>query len=370
MPTIDLYDEIAHADGWHDVRAPGGYEWWYFDAEDAATDTQVVAIFMQGFIFHPGYLRAFARYLRRPTTALPPTGADYPCVYLCAYRGGKIWRQFFTQYRREQFRAARDRCDVHLGDNCWARETDDGYEIYLLGSPWTLTARGPVTSAEEVLSAKLRFRRSPFAAPPRERAFLSRAMTGAAHRWSIVAPSCAVEGTIRITRSAISGGGSDVMAFHGRGYHDHNFGTAPVGDGLARWTWGRAMFAGGRTVTFHHAEPTDTTRADETHVVEVSADGAIVDHAVPKVVGDWSRVCRPAMFLRYPATLDFGDVLRLSSPRVVDPSPFYLRLQFEAESRGERATAFCELAYPHRLRWPILGRMIEMSFDKRALRRR
>jgi hypothetical protein len=126
------------------------------------------------------------------------------------------------------------------------------------------------------------------------------------------------------------------------------------------------MFEGGRTVTFHHAEPTDTTRAAETHLVEASADG-VREIDVERVVGDWSRVCQPAMFLRYPATLDFGDALRLDSPRVVDPSPFYLRLQFAATSRGERSTAFCEIAYPHRIRWPLLGRMIEMSFDKRSL---
>ena len=63
------------ADGWHAVAAPGGYEWWYFDAEDPATDTQLVAIFMEGFVFHPGYIRAYELYRRRPTRVAPPLPA-------------------------------------------------------------------------------------------------------------------------------------------------------------------------------------------------------------------------------------------------------------------------------------------------------
>ena len=58
------------------------------------------------------------------------------------------------------------------------------------------------------------------------------------------------------------------------------------------------------------------------------------------------------------------DVLSLGNPRLIDSSPFYLRLIYDATTRGKAGTAFCEVAYPHRLRWPILGRMIEMSIAK------
>ena len=366
MATIDLYDAGAFADGWHSVRSPGGYEWWYFDAEDAATDTQVVAIFMEGFIFHPGYLRAYSRYLKHPTKLTPPTAGDFPCVYLCIYRGGRIWRQFFTQYRRSQFKADRDRCQVVIGPNVLTGDDAGGYTLTLRGSPWELTARGPQTRVEQTLSANLYFQ-SEKRLTPTERPFLSRDMTGGAHHaWTIAAPRCVVSGNISVGSS----GGKPFEEMHlseFSGYHDHNYGTAPIGDGLRRWTWGRAMFAGGRTITFHHAEPADTARPSETHVVEL-IDDALREHAVDRVTMNGFRKSRPALFLQYASTIDFDDVLRLSSPRVIDPSPFYLRLQYEAESKGERTTAFCELAYPHRLRWPILGRMVEMSFDKRETR--
>ena len=53
---------------------------------------------------------------------------------------------------------------------------------------------------------------------------------------------------------------------------------------------------------------------------------------------------------------------------MIDSSPFYLRIMYDASLRGTQCgRAFCEVAYPHRLRWPVLGRMIEMSIDKRAM---
>ena len=61
MVIIPLYSPqpIELADAWHQVRSPGGYEWWYFDTQDAAQELQIVAILFEGFAFHPGYLRSY-----------------------------------------------------------------------------------------------------------------------------------------------------------------------------------------------------------------------------------------------------------------------------------------------------------------------
>ena len=59
MPMLPMLSEPPLADAWHEVTAPGGYEWWYFDAEDDRQDVQVVAILLEGFVFHPGYLREY-----------------------------------------------------------------------------------------------------------------------------------------------------------------------------------------------------------------------------------------------------------------------------------------------------------------------
>jgi carotenoid 1,2-hydratase len=357
MPSFDLLDSSAPPDAWHRVSSPGGYEWWYFDAEDRATDTQLVAIFMEGFIFHPTFIRKHEKFRRKPTRHTPVCGGDFPCAYLCVYRGGKILQQFFTQHAPGSMIASSAETRVQIGVNSLKGSPASGYDLSLSGSPWKLTARGPQTYRDQTLGAQLHFRPR-VAHEPVLRTFLSKQMTGADHRWAICAPMCDVTGTITL------GGDEKPIEFSGRGYHDHNFGSELIGPGLKRWTWGRAMFDD-RVTTFHFAEPIDTKMPTEAHLVEVDSTGAATDIPVRDVAADWSGRCRPAMNLAFPKSIRFDDQLTLSNPRVLDPTPFYMRLLFDAERNGQRSTAFCELAYPNRLRWPLLGRLIEMSFDKR-----
>jgi carotenoid 1,2-hydratase len=176
-----------------------------------------------------------------------------------------------------------------------------------------------------------------------------------------------VTGTIQLTGSE-----SQTISFTGKGYHDHNYGTAPIGPGLKRWIWGRVFFDdapdASRVVTFHFARPRDASLPDELHVTEADATRFVDQKIEPAGVHvDWSR--RTALLLAYPDRLVFGDVMTLSNPRLIDAQPFYLRLMYDAESLGKPGKAFCEVAYPHRLRWPILGRMIEMSIDRRDRKR-
>ena len=357
MPIEPMFTANPVADAWHAVTAPGGYEWWYFDAEDPAGDTQIVGILLEGFVFHPGYLRAIARYQRRPTKTLPPRAGDYPCAYLCVYRGGRIAHQFMTQYKPADFSAERDRVDVQLGENRLTKDNDGALRLSLRGVPWELTWQGPQTRRGQTLSADLTFRPR-WTHPPIERRFLSEAMTGADHHWAIANPACDVAGQI-----CLSGAAEPLtIDFAGRGYHDHNYGTGPLGPGLARWIWGRVI-RDDRVLTFHYAVPRASGLSPEVHLVQADAQGAS-EVKVEKVQADWSR--RSNTGLAFPQALAMHDHLSLSNPRMIDATPFYLRLQYDVAGASEKA--FCEVAYPHRLRWPVLGRMIEMSFDKKPLR--
>lgn len=345
---VPLYDANATPDGWHDVRSPGGYEWWYFDAESADGATQVVVIFLQGFIFHPGYLRRYGRYLRRPTKIPPPMPGEAICAYFTVYRGGKVWRQFLTQYPQMQATAAGP--TVTIGPNT-LRKDGDALRLHLEGTPWKLTGRGPQLQTSDTLAADLAFTPT-LPHRPMERIFLSEAMTGAEHHWVLADPRCEVGGTIRC--------GDETIDFAGRGYHDHNYGTAPIGPGMKRWIWGRCLDDAGVT-TFHYAVPRNSALPSEVHVMRADAEGA---REVPTEVRlDWSR--RNATLLRYPASIRLGDTLHLRNPTLVEDAPFYLRATYEVE--GSAGRGFCEIAYPHRLRWPVLGRMIEMSIDKRPM---
>jgi carotenoid 1,2-hydratase len=358
MPTLPLLDAFAPPDAWHQLASPGSYEWWYFDAEDARTDTQVVAIFMEGFIFHPTFIRKHEKFRRKPTRHAPVRGSDFPCVYLCVYHNKRIHAQFFTQYPPGSMRASSTSTDVTIGPNRLTGSPQTGYDLTLTGTPWTLTARGPITHRQQSLSAQLHFRPR-VAHEPVLRTFLSKTMTGADHRWAICAPMCDVKGTVQLNSDR-----SQSHPIDGRGYHDHNFGSELIGPGLHRWTWGRAIFDD-RVITFHHAEPRDKALPPETHVCEVDHTGQAAEKPVSQVHADWSARCRPAMNLAYPKSLRFGDALELTNPTILDPAPFYMRLTYDARAGTKTTRAFCELAYPGRLRWPLLGRLIEMSFDKR-----
>lgn len=363
MPTLPLFETPADPDAWHRVTSPGGYEWWYFDAEDAAGDIQIVAIFLEGFVFHPGYLRRYGAYRRRPTRATPPVAGEYPCAYFVVYEKGRPLAQFMSQYPPGAFAASSERTDVRIGPNTLRRDDDDTLRLALHGVPWQLTWRGPQLLAPQELTGDLTFRPL-LPRRPAERTFLSQALSGARHQWVIADPLCEVGGTIRL------GGGGNLptreIAFRGRGYHDHNYGTAPLGPGLKRWIWGRVLPAepdGRGMLTFHYARPRDASLPDEVHLVEADADGA--REVTATCEADWSR--RSALGLAYPQAANFGEGLRLVTPRVVDSTPFYLRLVYDAQTRHGPGTAFCEVAYPRRLTWPILGRMIELSIHRNDL---
>lgn len=355
MPTIPLLTTAADADAWHEVRSPGGYEWWYFDAEDVYRDVKIVAIFFQGFVFHPGYLRRYAQYLKHPTQVAPPMPSEYPCAYFVVYRGGEIVHQFMTQYAASDFAASSTEPRMKIGPN--QLRGSESLDLELSGTPWVLTAGGPKLQSDRTLEGRFAFTPK-FDHVPQDREFFSPGLSsGATHRWIVANPLCEVSGSIRC--------GGETIEFNGRGYHDHNYGTAPIGPGLKRWIWGRVLFEDA-ACTFHYARPQDSRLADEVHLVEADEAGTR-ELPIAHASSDWSGIT--GSLLRYPKQLSLDDQLLLSNPRVVDSSPFYMRLIYDAKVRDRMGKAFCEIAYPHRLRWPILGRMIEMSIDRRDRRK-
>ena len=97
--------------------------------------------------------------------------------------------------------------------------------------------------------------------------------------------------------------------------------------------------------------PTESETSRSPALPPTGRDGRRWDSRIPDTL--LLRIDRP----------DPDSQILLTSPRLIDASPFYLRLSYEVEFRGRKITAFCEVAHPHRLNWPILGRMIEMSIE-------
>jgi carotenoid 1,2-hydratase len=351
MPTLPLLTPTSVPDAWHNVTAPGGYEWWYFDAEDPANDRQIVAILLDGFVFHPAYLRAYSWYRRFPTHVAPPLPRWYRCAYFVIYERGQIVSQFMRQFQAADLVARSDRPDVMLGTNHFHRADDGTLSLRLRATPWKLTWLGPQQQAAQTLAGEFQFRPR-LSHPPTERTFLSRQITGADHHWVIADPLCDVTGIVDWFDA--ESGQRRTIDFNGRGYHDHNYGTGPLGPGLKHWMWGRVL-SEDRVQTFNFAQPADARLLDEVHLIESDSTGTL-EVPISHADSDWSRKTR--LKLAYPDHLRLDDRLELRNPRVIDSSPFYLRVMYDSGTQGK---AFCEIAYPHRLTWPVLGRMIEMS---------
>lgn len=340
--TLPLFQNPPIADAWHNVTAPGGYEWWYFDAEDVECDRRIVAALCDGFAFHPEYLRRYNAYARDPTRVAPPRSSQYICAHFAVYHVGKVEHQFLAQYPAEQFEARRDTRHVTIGPNRFsAGTTPQLLELFMAGR----------SSSQTALSARLEFAPR-FDHTPNELELCPRSFTGATHRWIIANALCDVNGEIHVADSTM-------IPFRGRGYHDHHYGTRPIGSDIKQWFGGRLLLDD-RCITFHLTCP-------QVQLIEIDSTGAQeLEIEIAQVELDWSQ--KSAGWLRYPLQARFGDVLMLANPQVMDSSPFDLRILYDATLRGTKvARALCGVVYPQRLRMPILGRVIERRIDRRAM---
>jgi len=420
--TLPLYDPAPpDADGWHAVRSPGGYEWWHFDAEDDSGQVRFVIGMGEGFMFHPGYLRRYYQFLADPTRHVPPLPGGYPCIWFVAFEGERVLAEYLTQVRPEEFAASAAGPEVRVGPNHLSRNADGSLRLRLSG--------GTARSADGLISGELTFHpqligrlknacrenHPPFPSPAtpgegqgeglslsseksdgtrnsphpnplpeyreRERSaataedgfpttgnntasavldrdFLSRKITGADHRWIIANPLCRVEGEIHLR--------GRLIRFAGRGYHDHNFGSAPLGPGLRRWVRGRVLWDDGM-FAFHYARPRRRRLGDEVSLVQHDASGV---RQVPVKLARTNWSGRTARAVRYPTrlhlrTMDAAPVeIRLEAPRVIHATHYRLLLTYEARFGQRTGKAFCEVGYPRRLTWPVVGRMIENSIEK------
>ena len=89
-----------------------------------------------------------------------------------------------------------------------------------------------------------------------------------------------------------------------------------------------------RCVTFHFAQPRDWKMEPEVHLIEMrfGRRSREIDIDVERIEIDWSSKAK--WWLRYPATASFQSDLRLENPRVIDSSPFFARMIYDATWRG------------------------------------
>ena len=304
MPTLPLYDpNPAHPNASHSVIAPGGYEWWHFDADDAAQDVQMVARFALGFPACTEYLRRYRRYRRQPTRNPPPLPADFPGVEFAVYERGRVVAKAAEQLPPSQFCASTERLDVKAGADSVVEEAGGSIRVHVRGAELTF--------------------RPLLAHPPHECSLVSRRVTPARHKWVVAAPLCSVEGKIRLP-------GDRVIRLSGRGFHDHQYGTAPLCEVMRWFVRGRTLTAGCASASFLQF-PTGKPRAGYLRAVTANQQGV-----------------REAGGL-------FGADPFSSNPRFLDSTRWTSETK---DGGGETGRGFYETVLRARPRWHSIRRLI------------
>jgi len=284
--TLPLYQNPPLADAWHNVTSPGGYEWWYFDAEDVQSDRQIVAMLFDGCPFHPEYLRRYRAFVRNPTRVAPPRPSEYICACFTVIHAGKVEHQCFSRYPLEQFEARRDTRHVQVGPNSF---TADGEQLQL--------------RVADKVSASFAFRPR-FTHLAVERDLFTDAQSRAMHRWIIADPLCDVTGEIQVANQTIS--------FNGRGYHDHQFGTAPIVHQVGRWFRGRVL-TDDRCVMFQFVQRADARESIEAALFEVDAQGVReIETSRSQIHVTWEK------HAKHCERAEIGNVLTLEYPRIIE----------------------------------------------------
>jgi len=327
MTVVPLFRTPAVPDAWHQSTAPGGYEWWRFYAEDVANHLRVVADFFDGNPFHPGYLRAYARYRRRPTRVPPPTPQNFRCVRFSFYRGDEIVAEFAARYEPSAFRASTERASVCIGPNQFSTDDVGTRELTIIGaSPRPNSCCVGATLCFHPVSAGE-----------------SRHISQPDHHWTVPGSAFDVQGTVNIDDSSI--------AFRGRGVCEHRFGTRPVDDEDAGWlmSGGALMDNGG--LLFQQSSGAGTV---------VRVGGAAADtrphHSLRGT--DWRR---SRWAVAYPCRIALGEVTLLN-PHIVNARVSAVWVRYDAIANDVHVgSGFCEVINLRRLSWPIAAQTIERS---------
>jgi hypothetical protein len=187
----------AFEDGMRTEGGPGGYEWWYFDAH-LSDGSSLVIVFYTKEMTNPG-------------------GGLAPFVMVQLDGPGRAPLHLEARVPPTAFSASRERCDVRIGDNSFRGDLHD-YAIHVSHDDATIDVR---------LTGEV---------PP------WRPATGYIYfgehdehvfAWlpSVPQGRASVELTI----------GGKTEHLEGVGYHDHNWGDAPMMKLINHWYWGRAQ---------------------------------------------------------------------------------------------------------------------------------
>lgn len=184
-------------DGSYHVDDPDFFEWWYFDCHTEDGYTAVVAF----------RNRDYSKMQEPPV----------PQFTLLVVTPEGDSRTIIKDCPDLVYQAARDNCDVKIGDKVWVKGSGGKYHLH---------------AEEGDAAVDLEFTGTVPGWRPGTGYYYYREDKSKYFGWVIPMPRASVNGTLKI--------GSHVAEVkNGLGYHDHNYGNTPIAGNIVFWHWGR-----------------------------------------------------------------------------------------------------------------------------------
>lgn len=327
-------------------KTPGAYEWWHFDGTDDTSGISFSAQFYAGHLLSPYYQEKLAAYWKEAKSPMvsgkapladPPNPLDHTGVIFRIFHKGALLDEFLQEFDPGMLKASERDPAVLLGSNRFNWDP--------AGDPasYTVTLQGQVKGGRQSLRARLFFTPQKFSFP-----LPQRSETLPTHTWILAAPLCHVEGTLEWCDS--EGNVKKELTFVGKGYHDHHFGSVPLGQFVKAWHWGRA-FGGDETLVYSVRIPMDEKEPPEGFLLTLSPSGAEAWSVSYRL----SQNRRNFFWLPYQKNLAFTDVqsLRIGHQQVLSDGPVSLifedRVQWLKNGKILKGSGMSNYLYTPRL---------------------
>ncbi|NTV98080.1 MAG: carotenoid 1,2-hydratase [Chlorobiaceae bacterium] len=335
--TTDTLEEV-----WHEMKAPGAYEWWYFDAEDKESGISIVIIWFAGFPFSPYYNDRYDRW-KRMDGSVPPLPADFSGFSFQLYEKGRETVNFMREGPCGLFESSRRSIGARFEKNSFT--FDRSNDEYSLDIDFSFPAR------QKEVRATLCFKSCRRVVYEKKEGALSGSQP--LNQWLLSVPKAEVSGTIEIREKP--GSAIRRIPLRATGYHDHNVGVMPLQEYISRWYWGRA-FSGNADIVYYLVFFRDRKLEPLTLIFlhDYEAGKTTVHDNVNIEESSFSRGLFAPVHSR---VLDLScEEIRLNirHERVLDSGPFYLRfisgITFSRNgTRQEKIEGISEYLDPGRL---------------------